>query len=194
MDDKPRKPLDEVFAEVFDSLMKGIHTIAIGQVEAFNEELNTVDVQPAIMRKYEYEEEARPITLLKKVPCVFPGDGEFFLTFKPKKGATCILLINSRSLDVWKLNGGIVDPGMGRKFDLSDAIALVGLNPFPNAIPVINEGIALRNKDLSTFVQVLDEEVKVKAPKDIVLENDSGFARLNADGSFNVNGNLEVLV
>lgn len=43
-------------------------------------------------------------------------------------GDTCLVIFSDRNLDAWEQNGKLAPPLDGRAHDLSDAIALVGLN------------------------------------------------------------------
>lgn len=194
VDDSHKKELDTVFEEIIWSVLAGVHTIRVGQIQSFDPTTQLAKVQIVNKTKYEHEDEAKPITVLEDVLCIFPGDGDFYLTFTPKPQSYCVLFVNARSLDNWYETGGIVDPDSARKFDLSDCIALVGLNPKILKLPLMNDGIALRNRTMTTFVNVLEESVSVKAPVEITTETPLGKTTLAVDGSFDVNGNLKVLV
>jgi hypothetical protein len=106
------------------------------------------------------------------VPVIFPRAGEASLTFPVSPGDACLLLFIERSTDLWKSVGGIVAPNDPRKFDLSDAVAIMGLMPFSeNSLSENNEDVLLTYKNSS---------IRIKASGDIQIETASKVAIGNA--------------
>lgn len=145
----------EALAQIIDSYMFKLHTGVIAEVVSFDESKNTVDVQPLIMRKMRGAE-PRKLAIIKNAPVLFYGAGGYVVTFKPQKGDVCELLINERSLAVWKQSGGIVDCADPRHHDLSDAVALFGLNHYAKAYQNLRDGIDVRTRDGNTSAHLQD--------------------------------------
>ncbi len=162
---KERTRLDKAFEDIFDALITGkINTVKIGEVTQFHAtKPPRVSVQIAMKRLYEGADEAVLIPILEDVPIVYPGAGDWWLTFPVVKGSNVVLLFNDRSLAEWLDRGGLVEPMSTRKFSLSDAIAIAGILPDPNNFDSIDtDGIALRKKDNSIFLKLLNSGVTAR--------------------------------
>jgi hypothetical protein len=70
------------------------------------------------------------------VPVVWPRGGQAQLHLPLAQGDGVLLLFSERSLAGWLPSGGQVTPDDERLLDLTDAIAVPGLNPFSKASPV----------------------------------------------------------
>ena len=156
---KERTRLDKAFEDIFEALITGkINTVKIGEVTEFHAtKPPRVSVQIAMKRLYEGKDEAELIPICEDVPVIYPGSGDWWLTFPIKVGSNVVLLFNDRSLAEWLDQGGIVEPLNERKFSLSDAIAIAGILPDPDNFDSIDtDGISLRKKDNSIFLKLLD--------------------------------------
>lgn len=70
------------------------------------------------------------------VPVLFPSSTGFAWTFPLLPGDPVLLVFCDRSIDEWKATGAPENvPQDIRRFDLTDAVALVGLRPFTRPIP-----------------------------------------------------------
>jgi hypothetical protein len=75
-----------------------------------------------------------------EVPCIIPqGNGQkTSMAFPIRSGDECLLIVSEYTLDTWR--GGGAESANDLRFDLTNAIALVGLFSKPN--PVVAEAIA----------------------------------------------------
>ena len=149
----------ELLDEVINQALLMTRTIMIAECVAFNEERNTVDVQPALKRKFSNKAEASLAPIIRDVPVEFYGAGGVVITYKPVAGDVCELHIVDRAIDAWKKLGGIVDPAKPRHHDMSDAVAYFGLNAYPNAYQNLRSGMDIRTRDGSTSLNVLDGSI-----------------------------------
>ena len=139
---------------LIDSHVSQIHTTTIGVIQSFNPETQTVVVQPAIKKVITSEDQTTIIytsanhPLLTNVPVVFPGGGDWFMTFPIKEGDECLIFSMERSIGEWMKNGGVQDPSTyKRKLSFKDAIVMVGLNSKASSLPEFNaEQPELRNR------------------------------------------------
>ncbi|MGL5775411.1 MAG: Gp138 family membrane-puncturing spike protein [Aeromonas veronii] len=145
----------ELFDWHFDQAMLMTRTIMIAECVSFNEERNTVDVQPAIMRRFTDTKKVSMLPIIRDVPVAFYGAGGVTVTYKPVAGDNCILMVSDRAIDAWKKLGGIVDPAKPRHHDMSDAVAYFGLNAFPDAYQNLRGGMDIRTRDGSTSLNLL---------------------------------------
>lgn len=178
---KERARLDRAFEDIFNALITGkINTVKIGEVtEFFKTKPPRVSVQIVTKRLYEGADESVLIPVLLDVPIIYPGAGDWWLTFPVVKGSNVVLLFNDRSISEWLDQGGLVEPMSTRKFSLSDAIAIAGILPDPDNFDSIDEdGIALRKKDNSLFLKLLDSGIIARlADMDVEITADEVKAK-----------------
>jgi hypothetical protein len=62
---------------------------------------------------------------------------------------------------MWLTSGGVVDPGVPRKFDISDAFAIPGLFPLPNVLapPTAAGVIEIRNSAGTSIFSISQTEI-----------------------------------
>lgn len=70
------------------------------------------------------------LPVITNVPVIWPRTKKSALDFPLVKGDTGTLLVSERSLDIWLIQGGCINPKDFRKHDLSDAQFFPGLQPF----------------------------------------------------------------
>lgn len=168
---KERTKLDRAFSDIFEELMKGKHTINIGEVTAFQKtKPPKASVQIVLKRLFEGEDGARQIAILDDCPIIYPGAGDWWLTFDLKVGSNVLILYNERSIADWLDQGGIIEPSKTRTFNESDAIVIAGILPDPDNFDEIDgDCIALRKKDNSLFLKLFNDGITARL-KDMDLE------------------------
>lgn len=172
--------LNQTFTEQIESRMRDVHTCLPGVIVSFDPDKQTAQVQPGIQRIFIASGPVN-LPLCLDVPVAFPGGGDFFLTFPVQAGDECILIFSERAIDYWYLNGGQQLPYEYRLHDLSDAIAMVGLNSQPNALSALcTTGAELRTRDGETFVRVEDGTVTITA------------SQININGPVSIDGDVDV--
>ena len=78
--------------------------------------------------------------VLVRVPVIVIGGGGGYTTYPIFAGDTCLLMFCDRDIDLWLEQGSTSSPpNSERLHDLSDAVALVGLNPVTK--PILNYAI-----------------------------------------------------
>lgn len=144
-----------------------VHTALPGQIISYDYSIQKATIQPCLKKSY-LDGTTQEMPILNNVPVIFPRSGEASLTFPVLPGDTCLLLFVERSTDLWKSVGGVVAPNDPRKFDLSDAVAIMGLLPFSeNSLSENNEDVLLTYKNSS---------IRIKASGDIQIETVSKVA------------------
>ena len=118
----------DVFRSSVYSILSNCHTAMPGIVTAYNASTNKATIQPALNKAFLSGE--KPLPILENVPIMFSGGSDFTITFPIRPGDYVLLIFCERSIDLWKSEGGQVTPDDPRKFHLSDAIAIPGLQPF----------------------------------------------------------------
>lgn len=121
--------LSELLRAAGESIRADIHTAMPGRVESYDHTQQRASVKPLIKKAYrDGVEQSLPV--IDRVPVVFPRAGGASLTFPVKPGDGVLLVFAERSMEQWLGRGGEQAPGDPRKHDLTDAIAIPGLNAF----------------------------------------------------------------
>lgn len=180
------QPFDVSIGQIVNSILLDVHTAMPGQVISFDSATQTIEVQPCLKRKFNGADEATSLPVLTDVPVVFPGSGDFWVTFDIKADSYVLLIFNERSLDRWIDQGGIVDPAKPRKFALSDCIAIAGILPNPDALGSFDsDAITIRNRDNDIFVKINSGGVSVGAGGG-TMDLNSSTGQLDVSGKFTV--------
>ena len=141
--------LNETFEEdlkygMSEYLKGNLHTSLIAEVVQFYPETQTVDVQPLIKDIITRDDvngvhtEIKLKSQLLNIPVHIPQGGGYFLTMPVTKGDECLIVFTERSIENWQEFGGVQEQGTRRQFDYNDALAIIGFNSKPNAIPAYN--------------------------------------------------------
>lgn len=180
---------EEAHAAQIEGRLKDLHTCLPGIIASFDPDTQTASVQPAIKRIFT-EKGAVNLPLCVDVPVAFPGGGDFFLTFPVKPGDECILLFSERAIDNWHASGGTQTPAEYRLHDLSDGIAIVGLNSQPHKLAALQmTGAELRTRSRSTYIRLEDGTIFIKG--NIVHEgNVQQTGNLNRTGTSTTTGKI----
>jgi hypothetical protein len=164
---------------LFDAMLGGVHTATVGVVQAYDPAKMRATVQPCLMRKYYDLPTPVKLPLLMDVPVLFFSTGSLHIIAPPDPGSYVLLVICERSLDRWLTSGGVVDPLVPRKFDLSDAVAVPGLFPLPNVLapPTAPGVIEIRNSAGTSIFSISQTEIGLQCggaipPVDYVVKFD----------------------
>jgi len=111
-------------ADIFSTF----HCIQIGKIEKVTAADQTVEVTLQIKRPAA-DGTSAAIPLLVDVPYFVLQGGEAYIDMPIKAGDYCIVLFNDRDIDTWWSTANMADPATNRKHDLSDGMAIVGINP-----------------------------------------------------------------
>lgn len=166
-----RSPSDEeVIRRNNDALSAKIRVAIPAEVISFDETLQTVSVQPLIQEKIISRADGTvvwtPLPVINDVPVLFPQAGEFILTMPIQAGDVVQLLVNDLCIDAWFESGGQQNWMDRRRHDLSDAVALPGLNAKPQAQAITDfqtDAAELRTKDRTQFVRLETDEIKIQS-------------------------------
>lgn len=145
-----------------------------------------------------YNEYAFPI--LQDVPVQFPQGGGYFLTFPVSPGDNCLLDFCDKGISHWKYHGaekiGVFKSGVPkadyfRAYNINDAVAMVGYNPIPQAIPEFNAtSTELRNVSRTQrFTMLPDGKMEIVTPTEL----DITAPETVINGNTTMNGNLHVV-
>lgn len=147
--------------------LNNVHTALPGAIISYDYQKQKAAIQP-LLNKVWADGTETPMPVLENVPVIFPRAGGASLTFPVSEGDTCLLIFIERSIDLWLSVGGQVSPDDPRKFDLSDAVAMVGLFPF-------SENSSADN-GTDVLLTYKGSNIRIKENGDIVIETSSKVA------------------
>ena len=121
--------LEEVINLLIDVKLDDVNVSMPGRITAYDRATSTASVQPLVKRASivdgERVVETRPV--IPNVPVTVDGGGAYRTTYPVAVGDDVLLVISSQALDRWWRSGRIDDPGIDRRHNLTDAIAIKGL-------------------------------------------------------------------
>lgn len=88
-----------------------------------------VDIQPLLQRRYT-DQTVVALPIIQNVMVSMQMGQNYSIKLPIAVGDTGIALFCQRSLDVWSVQGGLVDPSDTRHHDLCDPVFIPGLYPF----------------------------------------------------------------
>ena len=143
-------------------------------------------VQPSLNQKYN-DGEVIELPIVHNVPVMHPSSGGASITFPVNVGDNILLVFSQASLEEWLEDGKQSTPDDPRQNDLTDAIAIIGLNPFNQISPATN------NTDL--LIKLNDAEVIFKPTGNIHINGTASnitIDNINITGAVNIKGDLTV--
>lgn len=169
----------DLFAYAINQMALSWRTIMIAECVSFDDDGNTVNVQPLLMVKGINDEESRIAQQILNVPVSFYGAGGHVITHYPEKGDVCAIKIVDRSIDGWKHVGGVFDPKKLRHHNMNDAIADFGINHYGAAFKNIKKGIDIRTRDGSSSLNLLNGDLSFTAGGTEVFTANSSSVTFN---------------
>ena len=162
---------DTALKEIFRNFMAGVSTAIPAVVTEFDGK-NRISAQPVIkIRPVGGDEQNLPV--VSDIPVIFPGGSQFKITWPISEGDGVLLVAAQRDISNFKDAGGVQSAASLRRFDMSDAVAIVGLDSF-SAAPSV--GTSLKIEGASGAVVELDDAGNVSING--VADNAAGFADL----------------
>lgn len=131
-----------------------------GIVESFDQDKQTVSVQPALTENIQVGEEAAKATalpILTDIPIYFPRANGYCITLPVVKGDECLLVFADMCIDGWWQSGGVQDQMETRRHDLSDAFALIGVTSQPRKVNAYSPDKLQIRTDSQNIVCELDK-------------------------------------
>ena len=164
-------------------VLKNINCIKIGTIQKFDSIKRTVEIQ-LVFRRVLPDETIRSMPILVDCPVFTLQGGGATLTFPIEAGDECIVLFADRNIDAWFANGAQAAPFDGRLHDLSDGIALVGLNYLGST--------AVQYAAKEAALTYLGANVSIKGGK-VIISNVATDLKLVLDGLIDVIKTLQVI-
>jgi hypothetical protein len=196
-------------------LAEEVHTQMPARVVSYNGHNNTCSIQPCINRIR--TEDPNNLTIIElpqinDVPVKQCGSGKLLLSVAPQVDSYGVFYVCERDMELWKTNGGIVDPNSSRKFDLTDGWFDPGLYPLADdgdngrILPALyTDRIGFRTRLGTSYIYLHDNgeidlfadgtdsvNVRMQTNGTFTVSNTSGSIDLKPSGQIDVNGNFTV--
>lgn len=126
--------LYDVLANWRLDLLAGLNCLKVGQIQTFDRTKKTATVG-LLFKRVLADGTIQSYPLLLDCPVFTLQGGGGSLQFPIAPGDQCLVLFSDRNLDAWFQNGAAAPPLDGRLHDLSDGIALVGVNALNSSLP-----------------------------------------------------------
>jgi hypothetical protein len=114
-------------------IFRSLNCVKIGKIVAFNVTKKTADVQVNFKRMLP-DGTLKSYPLLRDCPVFTLQGGGASIRFPITAGDQCLLVFSDRNIDAWFTTGGEGVPYDARFHDLSDGIALVGLDSLTSTL------------------------------------------------------------
>jgi hypothetical protein len=154
----------KVVREAITSQINAIHTSMPAKIVRVDKD--SIDVQPliSIQQGVEY----RQLPLLYNVPYLSSSFGKRGIFVKPKVGDDVLIIFTEVNIDNFLIDGNSQIADDNRKFSLSDAVAICGINSFDNVTKL--------NNDESVILVNENAKVSLKDNGDLVLNEGDDYA------------------
>ena len=201
----PQTSLPEAIDLSVKRRLEELHTCLPAKIISYDHTQQRATVQPQLKKRY-LDSSVEEMPIIVDVPIIWPRSSNASLTFPVTEGDYLLLLFAERSIERFLALGGNQEPGDRRKFDLSDAIGIMGLSPFnvpsraknnTDVTLIYNDSSIAISKDGNINIESSkDVNMTVKADANITVD---GATKLNSKGdvdieapNVNITGNLTV--
>jgi len=145
--------IEDIIDMAIQAKLVNMHVMIHGYIVDYDVVKKTATCQPGAKRKYP-NGTIRNMPPVQGCPVMHPGSGKSRIHIPVHAGDSCLIGFSERSLDRWLEQGGSVDTGDVRMFDLSDGICIPGLRTVgenftvedPDAIEIQNDKTRIRVK------------------------------------------------
>lgn len=165
--------LDEAIRMVVRDMLFAFQTAMPVQVVSYDPSEMTCTLQPLI-RAYIPNQNGTSgfvqLPLLIHCPVIFPGGGDWVLTFPIQAGDEGLAIFSSRSIDNWWLAGGIQNQVELRAHDISDGFVIVGPRSKPRVVQDLNiTGPELRSVDGTVKIGLSPTGIAITSPTAVTV-------------------------
>lgn len=171
----------DVIRSIIDAVLLDVNVCLPGKIVKYDKDTQYADVEIQLYQKYSDDSLVVP-PVIPNVPVKHPRarGGKAFVHMPLVPGDDVTLHFSQRSLDNWKSQGGLTDPGDPRKHHITDAYASIGGSAIPDAFaPTTDDCIEMVNGEASSLMHPDGtQEFKSK----------DSHAILHPDGTYNLFG------
>ena len=175
--------------------LEDLHTLLPARIVEIDYKTRKVSVQPSIKKKKrDGDNDAKGLqdmAIIQNIPLIVPASRLAIISIPAKVGDEVLVGFFERSVDTYLFSDGAtpVDPKDYRRHDYNDAVAIVGLNTFQNALEMHPEDLVIKmNATLAN-----ECTISLKPSGDVVVDTPTKFI-VNAKGNVEVNTSADAIV
>jgi hypothetical protein len=172
-------------------LLAKINCISIGRIESVNFAEQTITAQ-IVYKRVLASGEIKNYPLLLDVPFLILQGGGSYIGMPIQKGDYCLVLFCDRNFSIWWDSGAEKEPESERKHNLSDGIAIVGINPKSSPLGYDGQSVLWKlthGLDIDT-----PEDANIKAKNfNVVVEEKIKLANSSTDLLTLLTGLIDVI-
>lgn len=121
--------ITELLNIIVSNKIAEMHICTPAKIITYDFATRKASVQPSLNQKYS-DDEILVFPIIHNVPVMQPSSGGASVNFPVKQNDNVLLIFSERSLEQWLQDGKQSTPDDPRQNNLTDAVALLGLNPF----------------------------------------------------------------
>ena len=170
--------LAELIELIVNQRLDQVSTNLIAKIVSFNSTKQTVDVQPLVKESYDDESGDRQVVdipIITDVPVQVLGGGGYAVTFPLAVGDQCLLCVSQHAIDKWLVEGtnNTLDPLDDRKFDITDAVAIVGVRNNANVLTSNpTNGMRVGRDGEAQHILITETDIQVGGTSVLALKSD----------------------
>lgn len=176
--------LADVITRSIQHHLDDVHTCLPAQIVSYNYKNQSAQVKPLIKKTY-YNGQTISLPVIVNVPVSMPSGGGASINLPVKSGDKVLLVFSERSIERWLANGEDSEQGVARRFDLTDAFAITGIN----ALNFSSKG----NGD-DFIIDYKDSIITIKENGKIELKTTNGVMSVTSDGKIDISNNSDNLL
>ena len=175
--------------------LEDLHTLLPARIVEIDYKTRKVSVQPSIKKKKrDGDNDAKGLqdmAIIQNIPLIVPAIKLAIIRLPIKVGDEVLVGFFERSVDTYLYSDGAtpVDPKDYRRHDYNDAVAIVGLNTFSNALEMHPEDLVIK----MNATQANECTISFKPNGDVVVDTPAKFI-VNATGNVEVNTSADAIV
>ena len=175
--------------------LEDLHTLLPARIVEIDYKTRKVSVQPSIKKKKrDGDNDAKGLqdmAIIQNIPLIVPAIKLAIISLPIKVGDEVLVGFFERSVDTYLYSDGAtpVDPKDYRRHDYNDAVAIVGLNTFSNALEMHPEDLVIK----MNATQANECTISFKPNGDVVVDTPAKFI-VNATGNVEVNTSADAIV
>lgn len=160
----------EFINTVIDNKLANFNFCLPAEIVEYEFKTRKAKVKPLLNVKYN-DGEVVEMPIIHNVPVLQPSSGGASVIFPVKIGDKVLLVFSQRSLEEFLKDGKQATPDDPRQFDLTDAVAHIGMKPFSEQVPSNSPDDFVMDYDGSTLtlhpegiVDIDAQEVNMTSP------------------------------
>jgi len=190
----------QAMKELMADKIRDIHTVIPGEIVSFDPDKCEASIQP--LAKYKKPNgDMMDFPQLNEVPIFFlqSAGQTATLVYPIKKDDECLIFVSEQTLNTWRTGA---ESNIDLRFDLSNAIALVGLFVKPNplvkeacdddALIIEKDGERVRLKKGETYIRDTNDQSITLTPNAVTVIAKNAVVNASGDATVKADGKMEV--